>query len=123
MPDESKETIPSEHTAIKVRIACLENALLTFQNMRDAAYTPVDIENLAKSYEKYIWGLLGPNNKPATPLNTITEAAEAVKKHLTDLRNGYLVNGDPDGLNRIDAAMAIWERFLADISFALEPNP
>lgn len=108
-------TEPKDPTV--VRLACLENALMTVQQA-DIAYNEKGVIALAKEYEKYVWGGFAPIEQAPTLMNTLGGNANAVKIMLIDLYTNAL---DPEKKKQISDALEIWERFMADISFAIEP--
>lgn len=95
--------------AIEVRAECLRLAIAV--NLHDEKAI-----ELAKKYEAWIWGGHAPIEHFATPLNTIEEAAEATQARVQEVIDGTEDQVKKDNLR---LALATWERFSAELHFAL----
>lgn len=80
--------------------------------------TPEAFIEVSKKFESYVWGGFAPITHVPNQLNTVSAAATATKDMLVEMAQN---TADPAKAKQVEDALAVWERFLADISFALEP--
>lgn len=96
--------------AAQLRVECLKMAVnIGISDVNRAI-------DYAKEFEAYAWGGFAPVIKPATPLSTIREAAQATAT-LLDEYIGNCANREKRG--KVKDAEAQWTRFIADLTAAL----
>ncbi len=105
--------------AQEIRMRCLN----WVKSMADKGYlkppfTDAQIMDLAKQVEGWTFGGFAPVVTPPTPMHTIHEAMFATRQRADEI----LKNLPPEAIEkykRIMEAISIWERFMADMTAAV----